>query len=106
MPLEDFLMPGEGIRYTSADVVDYQGAQYFFMITDRRVLWYRQTGLIFKKDNVISENISDIVDMRYNEKGILSKKGIVNLTTTRKKIDFSGRKESIMEIYKELQQFI
>ena len=106
MPLEDFLMPGEGVRYSSPLPVDYQGGQYYFLITDRRVIWHRQTGMIFKKDNVISENISDIVDMAYNEKGIISKKGLVNLTTTRKKIEFAGKKEAILEIYKELQQFI
>jgi hypothetical protein len=44
--------------------------------------------------------------MVFNEKGIVSKKGIVNITTTRKKLEFSGKKESILEIYKELQQFI
>jgi hypothetical protein len=57
--------------------------------------------MIFKKDNVISENISDIIDMTYNEKGIISKKGLVNLTTTRKKLEFAGRKESTLEIYKD-----
>jgi hypothetical protein len=106
MPLEDFLMPGESVRYSSPEPVEYQGGKYYFMITDRRVIWHRQKGLIFKKDNVISENISDIVDMVFNEKGIVSKKGIVNITTTRKKLEFSGKKESILEIYKELQQFI
>lgn len=106
MPLEDFLMPGENIRYSSATPVEYQGAQYYFLITDRRVLWHRQQGLVFKKDNVISENISEIVDMSYSEKGLISKKGIVNITTSRKKLEFSGAKDSIMEIYKELQSFI
>jgi len=106
MPLEDFLMPGEGVRYSSPEPVEYQGGHYYFIITDRRVIWHRQTGMIFKKDNVISENISDIVDMAYIEKGIISKKGLVNLTTTRKKLEFAGKKESILEIYKELQQFI
>lgn len=103
MPLEDFMMPGESIRYSSPDVVDYQGSLYTFMITDRRVLWHRQKGLLFKKDNVISENIKDIVDMSYDEKGLVSKKGIVKLTTDRKKMEFSGKKDSIMEIFKELQ---
>lgn len=106
MPLEDFLMPGESVRYSSPEPVGYQGGQYYFMITDRRVIWHRQKGLIFKKDNLISENISDIIDMVFNEKGLVSKKGIVNITTTRKKLEFSGKKESILEIYKELQQFI
>ena len=99
-------MPGENIRYSSATPVEYQGAQYYFLITDRRVLWHRQQGLVFKKDNVISENISEIVDMSYSEKGMISKKGIVNITTSRKKLEFSGAKNSIMEIYKELQNFI
>ena len=106
MPLEDFLMPGENVRYSSPDRVEYQGGRYQFLITDRRLLWYVQEGLIFKKDRVISENIGDIVDISYREKGILSKKSFIKITTTRKKLEFSGSKNSILTIYQELQTFI
>lgn len=106
MPLEDFLMPGENVRYSSQDMVEYQGGRYQFLVTDRRLLWHSREGLIFKKDKVISENLGDIVDMSFEEKGILSKKGFVKITTVRKKLEFSGTKKSIMSIYQELQSLL
>ena len=106
MPLEDFLIPGESIRFSSPDLVEYMGGRYRFLITDRRLLWYAQEGLIFKRDRVISENIGDIVDMGYREKGIVSRKGFIKLTTNRKKLEFGGSKNSILAIYQELQTLI
>lgn len=106
MPLEDFLMPGESIRFSSPSLVEYQGGRYQFLITDRRLLWYVREGRIFKKDRVISENLGDIVDMSYREKGVLSKKGFIRITTTRKKLEFGSSRNTILPIYQELQTLI
>lgn len=106
MPLEDFLMPGENVRYSSPESVEYQGGKYSFLITDRRLLFHMNKGLIFKKDKVISENIGDIVDLTYDEKGRLSKKGLIKITTNRKKLEFGGSTNSILAIYQELQTLI
>lgn len=103
MPLEDFLMPGENIRYRSPDMIEYQGDTYELYITDKRLLWYKRTGLIFKSDKVITENLGDVVEIRYMEKGMISKRGIIRIETTRKKLEFSGSREAIRAIYSELQ---
>ena len=106
MPLEDFLMPGENVRFSSLEPIDYQGGKYNFLITDRRLLFHLNKGLLFKKDKVISENIGDVVDLTYDEKGRLSKKGFIKITTNRKKLEFGGKRDSIMAIYQELQTMI
>ena len=50
-----------------------------------------------KSDKVITyENLGDIVEIKYMEKGIISKKGIIRIETTRKKPEFSGPREAIL----------
>lgn len=106
MPLEDFLMPGENIRYRSPTPVEYQGDTYEFHITDRRLLWYKRAGLIFKSDKIITESIGDVVEIKYEERGILSKKGVIQIVTSRKPLAFSGSREAIRAIYSELQTYL
>ncbi len=106
MPLEDFLMPGENVRFSSPEPVEYQGGKYSFLITDRRLIFYLRKGLIFKKDRIISENIGDIVNLTYDEKGLISIKGLIKIITNRKKLEFGGNRDSIMAIYQELQTLI
>lgn len=103
MPLKDFLMPGEIVRFSSPQPVRYLGENYEFFITDRRLLWYKRKGLIFRKDKVISESVGDIIDMTYEEKGIISKKGLIKITTGRKNLEFGGALKTIKAIYSELQ---
>ncbi|MEM1558025.1 MAG: hypothetical protein QXG12_05485 [Thermoproteota archaeon] len=106
MPLEDFLMPGENVRYRSPVMVEYQADTYEFCITDRRLIWYKRTGLIFKSDKIITESIGEIEGISYQEKGIITKKGIIKITTTRKSLEFSGPTQAMRAIYAELQTYI
>ena len=103
MALDDFLMPGENVCYLSPEPIEYQGDIYDFCITDRRLIWHKRTGIIFKSDKVVAEYIGDIDGMSYEERGILSKKGIIKIRMTRKKLEFSGSKDSIKAIYVKLQ---
>lgn len=99
-------MPGENVRYRSPITVEYQADTYDFCITDRRLIWYKRTGLIFKSDKIITENIGEIEGISYEEKGIIAKKGIIKITTTRKKLEFSGPKEAMRAIHAELQTYM
>jgi hypothetical protein len=62
--------------------------------------------LIFKSDRVIAENIGDVEGIKFIEKGMLSKKGIIQITTTRKRLEFSGSKNAMMAIYQEIQSYM
>ena len=68
MPLEDFLAPGENIRFRSPEPVEYQGDLYDFYITDRRLIWHKRVGLIFKSDKLVTKNIGDIEGIKYERK--------------------------------------
>mgnify|MGYP000026363953 CR=1 FL=1 len=99
-------MPGENVRYRSPVKVEYQGDFYEFCITDRRLIWYKRVGLIFKSDRVITESIGDVQGIKFIEKGILKKKGIIKITTTKKTLEFSGPRDAIIAVYKELQNYL
>lgn len=103
MVLDDFLMPGETVCYLSPEPIEYQGDIYDFCITNTRLIWHKRTGLIFKSDKVVAEYIGAIDGMSYEERGILSKKGIIKIRTTGKKLEFSGSKDSVRAIYVTLQ---
>lgn len=96
-------MPGENILFSSPKSIEYLGDHYELYITDMRLLWFKRSGLVFKKDKIISENIGDILEMRYEEKGTISKKGMIKIVTGRKELEFSGRRDVIKTIHSELQ---
>jgi len=97
------LAPGENVRYASPEPVEYQGDFYDFYITDRRLLWHKRTGLIFKKDKFVAEVIENVSGISYEEKGIISKKGIIKIQMGDRKLEFSGSLKSIRAIYSQMQ---
>lgn len=103
MPIEKVLAPGENIRYKSPKPVDFQGDKYYFYITDRRLIWHKETGAIFKKDNFVSVVIENVKEIKYSEKGLLSKKGIIEIIMKDRKYEFSGPVDTIIAIYNEMQ---
>jgi hypothetical protein len=106
MPLADFLVPGENIRYKSPVSVEYQGDLYDFYITDKRLIWYKQKGLIFKRDNIVTEVIEAIKGIKFSEKGIIRKKGFIKIQTGERTLEFSGPLSTIRQIYTEMQVFM
>jgi hypothetical protein len=105
MPLEDFLMPGESVRYKSTEPVIHENSRYFVYVTDKRLLLHNRVGL-FKKDIVVSERLPDIQTMTFQETGILSKSGILTIVTPTKRMKFTGKSSNIKMLYSELQKLI
>jgi len=103
MPIEKILAPGENIRYRSPVPVDFQGDKYYLYITDRRLIWHKEEGLIFKRDKFVSILLEEVKEIRYSEKGLISRKGIVEVLMGDRRYEFSGPAKAIMEIYNELQ---
>ena len=65
MPLEDYLMPNESIRYKSDFDVVYGDKEYTVVLTDIRLILYSRRGLLFKSDDVLTEAIKDIQGIEY-----------------------------------------
>ena len=104
--LEDFLAPGENIRYRSPEPVEFEGDRYDFYITDRRLIWHKRAGLIFKKDKIVAQPLDQVTGIRYQEKGILRKKGIIEIWFNDRKHEFSGPISGIRAIYSEMQAYM
>jgi hypothetical protein len=106
MGLQDFLAPGEDIRYRCSEPVKHGGDYYWLYVTTDKLILYSRTGLIFKKDNVISHRLEEIQTMKYREEGILSKKGILEIFAKDKKIPLKGNPDSMKALWQELQKYI
>ena len=110
MPLEDFLAPGENIRYRGLGPVVYEGDLYTFFITDRRLIWYKRTGLIFKKENTVAEPIEDVREVVYSETGkmfpngtMMLENGFITLRTRKRSIEFSGSVKIMQSIHTKMR---
>ena len=104
--LSEFLYPGEGIIFQSNKIQSLDD-NFFFFITDQRILLYRRRGVLFKKDRIISERIEDVRSMHYGEMGVVRKKGILCIETYSKKMDpIVGKVPDIKAIWQEMQKYI
>jgi hypothetical protein len=104
--LSEFLYPGEGIIFQSNKIHSLDD-NFFFFITDQRILLYRRRGVLFKKDRIISERIEDVRSMQYGEMGVVRKKGILCIETYSKKMDpIVGKVPDIKAIWQEMQKYI
>ena len=104
--LTDFLYPGETIVFQSNKIVSLND-NFFFYITDQRILLYRRRGVLFKKDRIIAERIEDLRTMNYAENGVLRRKGILRIETYSKKMDpLVGKVADIKAIWQEMQKYI
>lgn len=106
MPVEDFLMENEKILYNSPTKIEYQDNYFEFYLTNQRLMWYKRGGFFSKSDTMIAERIDTILEIKYEEKGFLTKKGAIHLVTSRKTLDFSSSIETIKTIYQKLQTFL
>jgi hypothetical protein len=106
MVLSEFLYPGEGIIFQS-NKIESLNDNFFFFITDQRILLYRRRGVLFKKDRVIAERLEDVRSMQYGEMGIVRRKGILRIETYSKKMDpIVGKVPDIKAIWQEMQKYI
>jgi len=104
--LTDFLYPGETIVFQS-NKIESLNDNFFFYITDQRILLHRRRGVLFKKDRIISERIENVSTMQYTETGVLRKKGVLRIDTYSKKMDpLVGSVVDIKAIWQELQKYI
>lgn len=104
MPVDDFLMPGEEIKYHSSANLEYGGKSYELVVTDKRLLLYNQRGKLFKKDDLVSQKVEEVQNIKYKEKGMLKKTGILEIQA-KTKFDLSGSASAVKTIYHQILQF-
>jgi hypothetical protein len=105
LPLEDYLMPNENIRYQSEFNVQYGDKFYAVILTDIRLILYARRGLIFKGDDVVTEAIRDVQGITYKETGMIVKTAHL-IVQSKTKIDLTGNQGAIKALYQRLLPFL
>lgn len=105
MPLEDYLMPNEAIKYQSDFNVQYGDKFYTVILTDSRLIFYARRGLIFKGDDVITEAIREIQGIKYKETGMFVKASHL-IIIGKTQMDLTGNQAAIKALYQRLLPFL
>lgn len=106
LTLQEFLFPQEAIKYQSQRPIKYGGQDYVLYITNRRVIGHKLRGFIFKKDKVFSVALEEISNLKYDEKGLVHKKGVLAIETLDQKLrfEFEGGIEDVKVVWQEMQK--
>ena len=102
MPLNDFLVPDEKIKFIYKQNIEYSNSKYKLCITDKRILLYKKSGLLNKCEDIICEKIERLEGLEYKEK-----RGLFNLAKiTIKggiKLDIKGQSTEVKQIFQMLE---
>jgi hypothetical protein len=102
--VEKYLMPGESIQYKASNV-SMGGGEYDLYVTNKRIILFKEKGLILKKSEVISYNMKDIQNITYREEGLILKKGILWIELPKARVEISGKTDVISGAYQACMQF-
>ena len=105
MPLEDYLMPGEDVRFQSIEDVSYGGKRYQVILTNKRLILYAKRGLVFKNDDIVSWKLDEIQGVKFKETGLINKKGLLEVHG-KTKVRFYGNAIEMKTLYQQLMEFL
>jgi len=106
LPLNDYLMPGEEIRFHSKRTVRYGAKSYSVILSDRRILLYAQRGAPFKNDDIVTHKLEDLQGVKYSERGIIDRRGEIKVQSLKTEMDLSGPAEEMKALYQQMMQFL
>ncbi|MEJ7642274.1 MAG: PH domain-containing protein, partial [Candidatus Nitrosocosmicus sp.] len=58
MPLRDYLVPEEQIKFICKRDIEYANKKYFLVITNKRILLYKERGILNKSEEIICETLA------------------------------------------------
>jgi hypothetical protein len=106
MPLEDYLMPAEEIKFHGSGEVTFVDKRYELIVTNKRILLYKRRGMISKSDDVVSAKLTELHDVKYKESGLIGKKGSIHLQTEKTNMELYGPAAEIKAVYQQVMQFV
>jgi hypothetical protein len=104
MPIENYLLPGERILFWSDFQITYQEAKYKVYITNLRLLLYNESGLLFKKEEIITETFRHITGLQFSEQGTINKKGIFKFSSNKGEVQLEGPVNGMRGLFKAIQK--
>ena len=105
MPLQDFLLPSENVKFYSTSFVRYGIKKYRVLITDKRLILYAQRGYIIKSDDIVSEGLDRIQGLEYSERGFFFRMAKISIQCLTK-LELYGPISEINPLFHTMQSLI
>lgn len=105
MPLQDFLLPLENVKFYSKSSVRYGSKKYHVLITDKRIILFAQRGHLLRSDDIVSERLDRLQGLEYSEKGIMFKIARISIHGTTR-IDIHGPSSELKPMFYNMQSLI
>lgn len=105
MPLQDFLLPQENVKFHSNSLVRYGDKRYKVLITDKRIILFAQRGHILKSDDIVSERLDRLQGLEYSEKGFLFKVSKISILGTTR-LDIIGPSPELRPMFLNMQSLV
>jgi hypothetical protein len=102
MPLQDYLLPLENIKFYSKTSVIYGGKRYNVLVTDKRLLLFAQRGYLLRSDDIVSERLDRLQGLEYSEKGLLFKVARI-LIQGSSKMEIRGSTSELKPLFQNIQ---
>lgn len=105
MPLQDFLLPSENVKFYSTSLVRYGIKKYRVLITDKRLILYARRGHIIKSDDIVSEGLDKIQGIEYSERGFIFRMAKITIQCLTK-LELYGPISEINPLFHTMQSLI
>jgi hypothetical protein len=105
MAIEDYLTPGEEIRFSSSTKMRYGEKQYQVFITNKRLIMYARRGKIIKSDDVVSIQLAELHGVKYKEVGLITRQGILEFQG-KTLVQLAGPTKDAKALYQQVMQFL
>jgi hypothetical protein len=105
MPLQDYLLPLENIKFYSKTSVIYGGKRYNVLVTDKRLLLFAQRGYLLRSDDIVSERLDRLQGLEYSEKGLLFKVARI-LIQGSSKMEIRGNPSELKPLFQNIQAML
>lgn len=105
MPLSDFLLPMENVKFASEQDVEYGEKRYNVYVTDKRLILYARRGLVMRSDDIVSEKLESIHGVKYREAGFPFKTATISVVGT-STIDMKGPPSRIKPLFHSIQSMV
>jgi hypothetical protein len=105
MPLQDYLLPLENVKFSSKSTIHYGGKRYNVLVTDKRLILFAQRGHILRSDDVVSERLDRIQGLEYAEKGMLFRIAKILIQGT-SKMEVQGSPSEMKSLFQNLQSIL
>jgi len=104
MPVDDYLTPGEEIRYSSSTKIRYGEKSYQVFVTNRRIMMYARRGALIRGDDVVSIQLNEMHDVKYKERGFIFREGVLEFQG-KTLVQLTGPPRDVKALYQQLMQF-